>query len=126
MWLPSLVPPYLKQLDDGRICRLVECDARDGRAFVEARVLDQGGSGLLVVHLDLIVVLRGDNIACDVIACGLDRDGLANGYGRAWYGEVCEGAPVAVGGWVLTDRHGLAPAPCAANSLQRGTVSVNK
>ena len=24
-----------------------------------------------------------------------------------WYGmvEVCEGAPVAVGGWVLTDRH---------------------
>ena len=28
-----------------------------------------------------------------------------------WYGmvEVCEGAPVAVGGWVLTDRHDLAP-----------------
>ena len=25
----------------------------------------------------------------------------------AWYGmvEVCEGAPVAVSGWVLTDRH---------------------
>ena len=27
-----------------------------------------------------------------------------------WYGmvEVCEGAPVAVSGWVLTDRHDLA------------------
>ena len=33
-----------------------------------------------------------------------------------WYGmvEVCEGAPVAVSGWVLTDRHDLAP--CAANT----------
>ena len=28
-----------------------------------------------------------------------------------WYGmvEVCEGAPVAVSGWVLTDGHDLAP-----------------
>ena len=28
-------------------------------------------------------------------------------YGMVWYGmvEVCEGAPVAVSGWVLTDRH---------------------
>ena len=43
----------------------------------------------------------------------------------AWYGmvEVCEGAPVAVGGWVLTDRHGVLP--CAANSLHRVTISVN-
>ena len=36
---------------------------------------------------------------------------------RAWYGggmvEVCEGAPVAVSGWVLTDRHDLGP--CAAD-----------
>ena len=42
-----------------------------------------------------------------------------------WYGmvEVCEGAPVAVSGWVLTDRHDLAP--CAANSLHRVTISVN-
>ena len=31
--------------------------------------------------------------------------------------EVCEGAPVAVSGWVLTDRHDLAP--CAANSLHQ-------
>ena len=31
--------------------------------------------------------------------------------------EVCEGAPVAVGGWVLTDRHDLAPLSYAANSL---------
>ena len=32
-------------------------------------------------------------------------------YGMVWYGmvEVCEGAPVAVSGWVLTDRHDLAP-----------------
>ena len=28
-----------------------------------------------------------------------------------WYGmvEVCEGAPVAVSGWVLTDRHDVRP-----------------
>ena len=39
--------------------------------------------------------------------------------------EVNEGAPVAVSGWVLTDRHDLAPAPCAANSLHRATISVN-
>ena len=34
-----------------------------------------------------------------------------------WYGmvEVCEGAPVAVSGWVLTDRHDVRP--CAASSL---------
>ena len=45
-------------------------------------------------------------------------------HGMAWHGmaEVCEGAPVAVGGWVLTDRHGLAP--CAANILHRVTVSL--
>ena len=38
----------------------------------------------------------------------------------AWYGmaEVYEGAPVAVSGWFLTDRHDLAPG--AANSLHRG------
>ena len=43
----------------------------------------------------------------------------------AWFGmvEVCEGAPVAVSGWVLTDRHDLGP--CAANSLHRGTMSVS-
>ena len=43
-------------------------------------------------------------------------------YGMVWYGmaEVCEGAPVAVSGWVLTDRHDLAP--CAASSLHRGTI----
>ena len=42
-----------------------------------------------------------------------------------WYGmvEVCEGAPVAVSGWVLTDRHAIAP--CAANSLHRETISVS-
>ena len=39
----------------------------------------------------------------------------------AWYGvvEVCEGAPVAVSGWVLIDRHDLGS--CAANGLHRGT-----
>ena len=38
----------------------------------------------------------------------------ARSNGMAWHGmaEVCEGAPVAVGGWVLTNRHDLAP--CAA------------
>ena len=51
-------------------------------------------------------------------------------YGMVWYGmvrygmvEVCEGAPVAVSGWVLTDRHDLAP--CAANSLHQETISVS-
>ena len=34
--------------------------------------------------------------------------------------EVCEGAPVAVGGWVLTDRHDLAP--CAAGVVCVYTV----
>ena len=43
----------------------------------------------------------------------------------AWHGmaEVCEGAPVAVSGWVLTDRHDLRP--CAASSLHRATMSVS-
>ena len=36
--------------------------------------------------------------------------------------EGCEGAPVAVSGWVLADRHDLAP--CAANSLHRATTSL--
>ena len=42
-----------------------------------------------------------------------------------WYGmvEVCEGAPVAVSGWVLAGRHGRRP--CAASSLHRGTISVS-
>ena len=37
--------------------------------------------------------------------------------------EVCEGAPVAVSGWVLTDRHDRRP--CAASSLLRVTISVS-
>ena len=37
--------------------------------------------------------------------------------------EVCEGAPVAVSGWVLTDRHDRRP--CAASSLHRETISVS-
>ena len=51
---------------------------------------------------------------------------LINGiYWDVWYGmvEVCEGAPVAVSGWVLTDRHDVRP--CAANCLHRGTISVS-
>ena len=45
--------------------------------------------------------------------------------GMVWYGmvEVCEGAPVAVSGWVLTDRHDVRP--CAASSLLRVTISVS-
>ena len=48
------------------------------------------------------------------------------GYPRGlWYGmvEVCEGAPVAVSGWVLADRHDVRP--CAASSLLRETISVS-
>ena len=37
--------------------------------------------------------------------------------------EVWEGAPVAVSGWVLTDRYDQAP--CAANGLHRVSISVN-
>ena len=37
--------------------------------------------------------------------------------------EVCEGAPVAVSGWVLTDGHDAGP--CAASSLLRVTMSVS-
>ena len=42
----------------------------------------------------------------------------------AWHGtaEVCEGAPVAVSSWVLTDGHDLGP--CAASSLHRETTCV--
>ena len=60
---------------------------------------------------------------------GVDRYGMVEvceGAGAmAWYGmvEVCEGAPVAVSGWVLTDRHDLRP--CAASSLHRETISVS-
>ena len=44
-------------------------------------------------------------------------------YDMVWYSmvEVGEGAPVAVSGWVLTDRHDLVP--CAATSLHRATTS---
>ena len=43
----------------------------------------------------------------------------------AWCGmvEVCEGAPVAVSGWVLTDRHDARP--CAASGLHQVTMSVS-
>ena len=36
-------------------------------------------------------------------------------YGMVWYGvvDVYEGAPVAVSGWVLTDRHDLVSAMCS-------------
>ena len=46
-------------------------------------------------------------------------------YKAVWYGmvEVCEGAPVAVSGWVLADRHDVRP--CAASILHRGTISVS-
>ena len=37
--------------------------------------------------------------------------------------EVCEGAPVAVSGWVLADGHDARP--CAASGLHRGTMSVS-
>ena len=53
---------------------------------------------------------------------------VASTVAHPWYGmvDVCEGAPVAVGGWVLTDRHDRTDlAPCAANSLHRGTTFVN-
>ena len=40
----------------------------------------------------------------------------------AWYGmvEVCEGAPVAVSGWVLTDRHDVRPCAmvCHHNAMK--------
>ena len=49
----------------------------------------------------------------------------SQGFYGVWYGmvEVCEGAPVAVSGWVLTDRHDVGP--CAASSLLRVTISVS-
>ena len=39
--------------------------------------------------------------------------------------EVCEGAPVAVSGWVLTDGHDLGPCAATCSSLHRGTMSVS-
>ena len=64
------------------------------------------------------------------VPCALLRFSAAScaWYGMVWYGmvEACEGAPVAVGGWVLTDRHDLRVlvAPCAVNSLHRVTISL--
>ena len=51
--------------------------------------------------------------------------GWSDGMVVVWCGmvEVCEGAPVAVSGWVLADRHDVRP--CAASSLHRGTTSVS-
>ena len=42
-----------------------------------------------------------------------------------WYGmvEVCEGAPVAVSGWVLTDRHDVRP--CAASAELNEATELN-
>ena len=58
---------------------------------------------------------------------GVKRDArcVIDAAGMVWYGmvEVCEGAPVAVSGWVLADRHDVRP--CAASSLHRGTISVS-
>ena len=50
------------------------------------------------------------------------------GYGMAWpmawqRSVKVTGAPVAMSGWVLTDRHDLAP--CAVNSLHRENTSVS-
>ena len=58
--------------------------------------------------------------ALGVVAAAVFGDDWRAAIDRAnlvWYGmvEVCEGAPVAVSGWVLTDRHDVRP--CAASSL---------
>ena len=60
--------------------------------------------------------------------CGLAGDMRVvdiGAHGMAWHGmvEVCEGAPVVMGSWVLADRYDLAP--YAANSLHRVTISAN-
>ena len=56
---------------------------------------------------------------------GRSRWGEGVRFGLVWYGmvEVCEGAPVAVSGWVLADRHDVRP--YAASSLLRVTISVS-
>ena len=59
-----------------------------------------------------------------VLNCMVDVGGtVGKWYGMVWYGmvEVYEGAPVAVSGLVLTDRHDLAP--CAAVSVPGAAVS---
>ena len=79
------------------------------RALCEGCV-DTRGSALIYTH------------------CGMEHSLATATFGvehTVRYGmvEVCEGAQVAVSGWVLNDRHGLAP--CAANSLHRATISAN-
>ena len=69
----------------------------------------------------LAVASRLNNVHCKVTVhdcCTV----LASMHGRGMV-EVCEGAPVAVSGWVLTDRHDVRP--CAASSLHRETTSVS-
>ena len=60
--------------------------------------------------------MSGWVVVCTATSCSCSR---------VWYGmvEVCEGAPVAVSGWVLADRHDVRP--FAASSLHRGTISVS-
>ena len=50
------------------------------------------------------------------------RLGVLSAPCMAWHGmvEVCEGAPVAVSGWVLTDRHDVGP--CAVFSVVSSTA----
>ena len=48
-------------------------------------------------------------------------------YGMVWYGmvEVCEGAPMAMGGWVLTDRHNLASCAAVCRCLGKPYMNDN-
>ena len=97
------------QLKASATCRVV---SHHGVIFQNAYVHEWSRcrAPLLEVYQSLYVGM----VWCWVPLCGM-----------AWYGmvEVCEGAPVAVSGWVLTDRHDVRP--CAASSLHRGTISVS-
>ena len=68
-----------------------------------------------------------DNVTRQTLRAGIHAPPPEKPYvsNVVWYGmvEVCEGAPVAVSGWVLTDRHDVRP--CAASSLHRETISVS-
>ena len=64
---------------------------------------------------------RGEKPAsrCNDPTIAIGRGGMV----RHGMVEVSEGAPVALSGWVLTDRHDLGP--CAACSLHWATMSVS-
>ena len=79
----------------------------------------RGNVHILETQKDNTLSVQSSTCQAGVNSCQVGLRSAPLPRARAWYGmvEVCEGAPVAVSGWVLTDRHDVRP--CAASSLLR-------